>query len=66
MSGLCTTDTNTQFERAKKKYAKVSLLNKIIDDDTTMSRDDKINALIMIAKSLIDEQSEYEKAISRW
>jgi len=39
MSGLCTTDINMQFERAKKKYAKMSIFNKIIDADTTMDKD---------------------------
>ena len=39
MSGLCTTDINTQFERAKKKYAKMTALNQIIDDSTIMSKD---------------------------
>lgn len=54
MSGLCTTDTNIQFERAKKKYAKMTALNQIIDDTTPMNKDDKINALVMIARNLID------------
>ena len=32
MSGFSTSDVNEQFERAKKKYHKMTMLNQIIDD----------------------------------
>ena len=63
MSGFYSGDKNEQFERAKQKFSKISTLNQIIDDDSQLSKDEKINALVMIAKGLIDEQDKYEKAI---
>ena len=63
MSGVCQNDLKVQFERAKKKYQKVYALNQIIDDDTQMSKEEKINAVVLIAKNLVNEQSKYEKEI---
>lgn len=54
MSAISNTGLTTQLERAKKKYGKVTMLNQIIDGEVQMSQENKINALVLIARELLE------------
>lgn len=50
MTALSDTDFNTSLQRAKKKYQKMILINQILDDESQITPQSKVNTLILITR----------------